>query len=106
MRTDRRPAASGADPSGDGAKILAFRPRPRTARAGWPRISDPLGRMEAEDDRRRMRENLAAALIIVLLFGIGYLVISELRASARIAACLEAAHRNCMPLDLETPQGR
>jgi hypothetical protein len=36
----------------------------------------------------------------------GYLVISELRASARIAACLEAGHRNCMPLDLETPQGR
>ena len=36
-------------------------------------ISDPLRRIEDEAERRRMRENLAAALIIALLLGTGYL---------------------------------
>ena len=53
-----------------------------------------------------MRENLAAALIIVLLLGTGYWLIEELRASAHITACLEADHRNCVPLDAHSAQGR
>ena len=53
-----------------------------------------------------MRENLAAALIIALLLGTGYWLIDELRASAHVTACLEAGHRNCMPLDPQWVQGR
>jgi hypothetical protein len=52
-----------------------------------------------------MRENLAAALIIALLLGMGYWLIDELRASSHITACLEASHRNCVPLDAQSAQG-
>jgi hypothetical protein len=44
-----------------------------------------------------MRENLAAVVIIALLFVAGYWLIDELRASAHVTACLEAGHRNCVP---------
>jgi hypothetical protein len=104
MRTNQRPAAGGVSSTG-GAKILAFKRRGPGGRATLPRISDPLTRIEAEEDRRRMRENVAAVLIIALLFGAGYLLINELRTSARIAICLEAGHRNCAPLDLQSIQG-
>ena len=53
-----------------------------------------------------MRENLAAALIIALLLGTGYWLIDELRASAHVTTCLEAGHRNCVPLDLQSGPGR
>jgi hypothetical protein len=105
MRTDRRAVVDGAGPTG-GAKIIAFRRRAPTSKARLPQIGDPLSRIEDEADRRRMRENLAAALIIVLLLGTGYWLIEELRASAHITACLEAGHRNCAPLDAHSAQGR
>ena len=95
----------GATGSTAGAKILPFRRDARSRRGSLPRISDPLSRMEQEEDRRRMRENLAAALVILLLLSTGYWLIDELRASAHIAACLEAGHRNCAPLDLDAVQG-
>jgi hypothetical protein len=102
MRTDRRVAVGSAGPTG-GAKILAFKRRGGVGQARLPQIRDPqvrdpLARMEDGADRQRMRENLAAALIIVLLLGMGYWLIDELRASAHITACLEAGHRNCVPL--------
>jgi len=31
----------------------------------------------------------------------GFWLIDHLRTSARIAACVEAGHRNCVPLDLD-----
>jgi hypothetical protein len=96
MRTQRRAVAGGAGPTG-GAKILEFKRRGPVR--GWrPQIRDPLRRMEDDADRQRMRENLAAALIIALLLGTGYWLIDELRASAHVTACLEAGHRNCVPL--------
>ena len=105
MRTDRRVATGGAGSTG-GAKIIAFPRRGAVGRRRLPQISDPLRRMEDEADRRRMRENLAAALIIALLLGTGYWLIDELRASAHVTACLEAGHRNCVPLDPRLVQGR
>ena len=47
-----------------------------------------------------MQQNLAAAVVIILLITSGFWLIDHLRASARIAACVEAGHRNCVPLDL------
>lgn len=47
----------------------------------------------------RMRENLAAAAIVILLITTGLWLIDHLRASARIELCVEAGRRNCIPLD-------
>jgi hypothetical protein len=53
-----------------------------------------------------MQQNLAAAVVIVLLIVSGFWLIDHLRASARIAACVEAGHRNCIPLDLDQVPNR
>ena len=97
MRTDRRAALGSAGPTG-GAKILAFKRRGVAGKARLPQIRDPLRHMHDQADRVRMRENLAAALIIALLLGTGYWLIDELRASARVTACLQAGHQNCAGL--------
>jgi hypothetical protein len=88
-----------------GAKILPFRRYGGGRRGNLPRISDPLSHLEDEEDRRRMRENLAAALVILFLLSTGYWLIGELRTSTHIAVCLEAGHRNCAPLDSHAVQG-
>jgi hypothetical protein len=53
-----------------------------------------------------MQQNVAAAIVVVLLITSGFWLIDHLRASARIAACVEAGHHNCVPLDLDRVQGR
>jgi hypothetical protein len=58
-----------------------------------------LRQLEDEQDRRRMRENLAAACVLVLLLVAGVWLIDHLRTSAHIEMCLEAGHRNCAPLN-------
>ena len=105
MRTNRRAVADGAGPTG-GAKIIVFQRKGAVGRTRPAQIRDPLRHIEDEAERRRMRENLAAALIIALLLGMGYWLIDELRASAHVTACLEAGHRNCVPLDAHSAQGR
>ena len=53
-----------------------------------------------------MQQNLAAAAVIILIIIAGFWLIDHLRASARISACLEAGHHNCVPLNLDQVQGR
>jgi hypothetical protein len=99
MRNEQKSATGGIAPTG-GAKILSFRrPPPPARRRPFPPISDPLRRIEEDDDRQRIRENLAAAAIVLVLVTSGFWLIDHLRTSARIATCLEAGHRNCLPLD-------
>jgi hypothetical protein len=43
-----------------------------------------------------MQQNLAAAIVIVLLITSGFWLIDHLRTSARIATCVEAGHHNCV----------
>ena len=86
-----------------GARILQFKRPPRGA---YGPIADPLRHFEDEEDRRRMQQNLAAAIVVIVLIVSGLWLIDHLRASARIAACVEAGHRNCVPLDLDQVQGR
>jgi hypothetical protein len=106
MGREHEPAAGNAGPSGTGGRILQFRRRvPARGSAETP-IADPLRHFEDEEDRRRMQQNLAAAVIIVVLITSGFWLIDHLRASARIAACVEAGHRNCVPLDLDQVPGR
>jgi hypothetical protein len=53
-----------------------------------------------------MQQNLAAAIVIVLLISSGFWLVDHLRASARIEACVEAGHHNCVPIDLDRDTGR
>jgi hypothetical protein len=91
MPKDQERVREGPHRLAAGAKIIAFARRPKA-------VTDPLRRLEAEDDRRRSLQNLFAALIILLLMVAGFWLIDHLRTSARIEACLEAGHRNCMPI--------
>jgi hypothetical protein len=91
--------------SGDGGRVLEFKRKLSAIKKDVP-VTDPVRHFEAEEDRRRMQQNLAAALIIVFLIASGIWLIDHLRVSARIAACVEAGHHNCMPLNLERVPGR
>ncbi|HEY1246576.1 MAG TPA: hypothetical protein VGF29_17255 [Hyphomicrobiaceae bacterium] len=55
----------------------------------------------AEDDgadRLRMRQNLAAFAVIVAIVVLGTWLMESLHYYSRLQACVEAGHRNCMPL--------
>ena len=99
MKMDHKPAAGSAGSPGGGATILEFRQRTSVRKRSQSPITHPLQRYDEEEDRMRMRENLAAAAIVILLITSGLWLIDHLRASARIEVCVEAGHRNCMPLD-------
>ena len=51
------------------------------------------------EDRRRMQQNLAAFLLVIVLLVFGAWLIERLQAYARTLACLEAGHRHCTVLD-------
>jgi hypothetical protein len=61
---------------------------------------------EAFEDRRRMQQNLAAFLLVVVLLVFGAWLIERLQAYARNLACLEAGHRHCTVLDPRHLPGR
>jgi hypothetical protein len=105
MNMEAKPQGSRGRKSGNGGRVLEFKRKLSAIRNDAP-ITDPVRHFEAEEERRRMQQNLAAALIIVFLIASGIWLIDHLRASARIAACLEAGHHNCVPLDLERGPGR
>jgi hypothetical protein len=50
------------------------------------------------DDRLRMRQNLAALAVIAAIIVAGFWLIDSLRYYSRLQACVEAGHRNCLPL--------
>lgn len=105
MNTEVKPQGSRRAQPGDGGRVLEFKRKLSAIKKDVP-ITDPVRHFEAEEDRRRMQQNLAAALIIVFLIASGIWLIDHLRVSARIAACVEAGHHNCMPLNLERVPGR
>jgi hypothetical protein len=94
MPKDQHSVTGGAHKTAAGA----FTQRPKGCNEPRPQITDPLRRLEDEDERRRSLQNLAAALIILLLMIAGFWLINHLRTSARIEACLEGGHRNCLPI--------
>lgn len=51
------------------------------------------------EDRIRMRQNLAAMAVIVMIVALGAWLIDGLRHYARVQTCLEAGHRNCVPVE-------
>ncbi|HXE68659.1 MAG TPA: hypothetical protein VN523_04825 [Hyphomicrobiaceae bacterium] len=96
MRKDQENPSLAAEQIAAGAKIIQFARKPKACQQA-PEIVDPLRRLEDEDEHRRTLQNLAATLIIVALIAAGFWLIDHLRSSARIEACLEAGHRNCLP---------
>jgi hypothetical protein len=106
MSRDPEPGVGSAYPSGAGGRVVPFKRRVPGRRLIERPIIDPLRHFEDEEDRRRMQQNLAAAIVIVLLITSGFWLIDHLRASARIEACVEAGHRNCVPLDPDSVQRR
>jgi hypothetical protein len=54
---------------------------------------------DIDEDRMRMRQNLAAFLVILAIVVFGSWLIESLRAYSRIQTCLEAGHHNCVPID-------
>jgi hypothetical protein len=53
---------------------------------------------DADDDRLRMRQNVAAFLVIAAIVGVGAWLMESLHYHSRLQACVEAGHRNCLTL--------
>jgi len=54
----------------------------------------------SQEERRRMRQNLGAVAVVVVIVALGGYLISQLQASSRLQACFDYGHRNCMPLNV------
>lgn len=80
-------------------------------RPGYPQIEPPSaltcegrGSVHAlpdpAEDRRRMRENLAAVAVVAVLLVLGGWLIERLSAYSRNLTCIEFGHRSCLKLDI------
>jgi len=54
---------------------------------------------DAFDDRLRMRQNMAVLAVTIAIVVLGTWLIDSLRYYSRQQTCIEAGHRNCVPLD-------
>jgi hypothetical protein len=61
---------------------------------------------ESNDDSMRARQNIGAAIVLILLFLGGLWLVFALRSYLKTEECLEAGHRNCAPIDLQAGRGR
>ena len=66
--------------------------------------SAPADPFDAAEDRLRMQQNLGALVAVLLIVVVGAWLIDRLSTYSRTLACLEAAHRNCVPLDIQQPR--
>lgn len=51
------------------------------------------------DDRLRMKQNFAVLVVTIAIVVLGSWLIDNLRHYSRLQACIEAGHRNCVPLE-------
>lgn len=51
------------------------------------------------EDRVRMRQNFAALALIICIVVLGAWLIESLQAYSRLQMCIEAGHRNCVPIE-------
>jgi hypothetical protein len=54
---------------------------------------------DAFQDRRRMQQNLAACLLVIVLLVTGAWIVERLKLYSHTLACLESGHRHCTVLD-------
>jgi len=92
--------------------VVPFRPRQRLA----PPLTPPatlghFGPASAQTDsgdpaeeRLRMQQNVGALIAVLLIVVLGAWLIDRLTTYSRTLACIEAGHRNCVPLDIQQPR--
>jgi len=91
--------------------VIPF-PRERSEHAPAPPIEPPAAvgaqaagaganqeEFDAFQDRRRMQQNLAACLLVVVLLVTGAWIVERLKVYSHTLACLESGHRHCTVLD-------
>ena len=54
---------------------------------------------DSAEDRLRMRQNVAALAVIVCIVVLGAWLMENLTTYSRVQMCIEAGHRNCVPVD-------
>ena len=67
--------------------------RGERARSAEPTPEDDL------EDRRRMRQNLATMVLVVVLVLLGAWMIERLRIYSKTMVCIETGHRSCTVVD-------
>ena len=77
-----------------GARIIPFRQKAAASARGSSDDADAQ-RAIIDEDRARMRQNIASAAVVIVLLLLGGWCIAHLRASLRVESCLEAGYRNC-----------
>lgn len=93
---DDREARAADDATG--ARIIPFRHR---SNSGGPKNADEAAvarQVILEEERVRMRQNIAVAVVLIALMCAGGWLVMHLRESLRIEACIEAGHRGCSTL--------
>jgi hypothetical protein len=82
------------------SRLRPSRPiQPPLALSAAPRATQVQAADDLDEDRLRMRQNLAAMAVIVAIVVLGSWLIESLRTYSRIQLCLEAGHHNCVPID-------
>lgn len=76
-------------------RIVEFKPRARPGKRNNTPIRHPLEQFKIADERLRMKQNLAAAVVLALLMAAGLWLVSELAANSHVLTCLEAGAPNC-----------
>jgi ferric-dicitrate binding protein FerR (iron transport regulator) len=72
--------------------VIEFKPRRAARRDKRFRVMGPLEWLERQEDRRRILENLAAALVVALLVTTGLWLLNQLSAHSHLETCLDAGH--------------
>lgn len=83
-----------ADPQRRNENVVAFRKRPPQAER--PTIMpDP----DSEDDKSRVRSNVAALIFAALLVVVGLYLVRVLAEKSRLEDCLMSGRNNCLPIE-------
>jgi len=83
----------------DDPRIIEFKPRSRRSRWSGGPIIDPVLKLETDEYRLRMQQNLLAITVLALILVAGLWLFHELTRSSRTLLCIEADHVNCVPVD-------
>ena len=79
-------------PDNRNAKIVAFKEVQARARRSARPALDP------EEERRRIRSNVAALIFAGFLIAVGWILVHKLGQSARMQDCLMSGRTNCNPI--------
>lgn len=61
----------------------------------------PQKRAADPEEAARTRQNIAAGIAVLVITVAVVWVMNQLQSSSRNLMCMEAGHRNCVPLDIE-----